>query len=760
MTTSAASGSEAPGGAELSPEEAGAAALARLHPDVARWVWEQGWTELRSTQTAAFAPILAGDIDVIISAATASGKTEAAYLPICSALATTGPSPGISVLYVSPLKALINDQFDRLDRLCEHLGIPVHRWHGDVPGAKKAKLLDAPSGMLLITPESLEALFVLRGSQIGTLLGGLRYVVLDELHSFMGTERGAQLQSLVHRVELAVRRRVPRIALSATLGDMGLAAEFLRPGAGKDIRLIVADDGAQVRLAVRGYRITAPRLDGPALQAALEAGDEVTSEDTAEGNELAIAGHLFETLRGSDNLIFTNSRAEVEVYADLLTRRSEKAMVPNEFVAHHGSLSKEFREDVETRLKDRTRPVNAVCTSTLELGIDIGDVRSIAQIGAPPSVATTRQRLGRSGRRGDPAVLRCYISEPEITARTSPPDALRADLVQTVAMVNLLLTRWYEPPATGELHLSTLVQQLLSVIAQHGGVQPAEAYSALCGSGPFANISAAQFAGLLRALGANEVITQSADGLLLLDLRGEQIVNHYSFYAAFSTPQQWRLVSGGRQLGTLPISDRQPLRPGSLILFAGRRWRIVGIDPGARVVDLVAAPGGRPPRFHGTGALVHDRVRQEMLAVYRDSSVPGYLDATAAELLTEGRQYFACHGLDHRAVIDDGPESYVFPWAGDRVLATLAAAVTAEGLDASVAGLALAVVGADAVDITNLFHQLARRSPPDPVELAAVVANKIAEKYDQLLPDELLAAGYAARTFDCPGAWEFLLQFA
>ena len=756
MTTSAASGSD-PGGPGVSPVDT----VALLHPDVARWVWEQGWTELRSAQTEAFAPILTGDTDVIISAATASGKTEAAYLPICSALATTAPLPGISVLYVSPLKALINDQFDRLDRLCEHLEIPIHRWHGDVPGAQKAKLLNDPSGMLLITPESLEALFVLRGARIGALLGGLRYVVLDELHSFMGTERGAQLQSLVHRVELAVRRPVPRIALSATLGDMRLAAEFLRPGAGEAVRLIVADDdGGHVRLQVRGYRTTPPRLGGPSLQAALEAGDEVTSEDTADGNELAIAGHLFETLRGSDNLIFANTRSEVEIFADLLTRRSEKAKVPNEFFAHHGSLSKEFREDVETRLKDRTRPVNAVCTATLEMGIDIGDVRSIAQIGAPPSVATTRQRLGRSGRRGDPAVLRCYISEPEVSSKTSPPDALRAELVQTVAMVNLLLERWYEPPATGELHLSTLVQQLLSLIAQHGGVRPAEAYSALCGNGPFGNVSSAQFADLLRALGAGEVIAQDSAGLLLLDVRGEQIVNHYSFYAAFSTPQEWRLMSGGRQLGTLPVSDRQPLRPGSLMIFAGRRWRIVGVDPGPRVVDLVAAPGGRPPRFQGSGALVHDRVRQEMLAVYRDGSVPAYLDTTAAELLTEGRRHFAFYGLDDRAVIDDGLESYFFPWAGDRVLYTIAAAVTAKGLEVSVAGLALAVVGADAVEISALFGELARRPAPDPAVLAKAVANKIVEKYDELLPDELLAAGYSARTFDCPGAWKVLRDFA
>jgi ATP-dependent Lhr-like helicase len=290
-------------------------------------------------------------------------------------------------------------------------------------------------------------------------------------------------------------------------------------------------------------------------------------------------------------------------------------------------------------------------------------------------------------------------------------------------------------------------------------VRPAEAYSALCGSGPFGNVSSGRFAGLLRALGSGEVIAQASDGLLLLDVRGEQIVNHYSFYAAFSTPQEWRLVNGGRQLGTLPVSDRQPLRPGSLMIFAGRRWRIVGVDPGPRVVDLVAAPGGRPPRFGGTGALVHDRVRQEMLAVYRTGSVPAYLDATAAELLAEGRRHFACYGLDDRTVIDDGLESYVFPWAGDRVLHTIAAAVMPEGLDVSVAGLALAVAGADAVEISALFGDLARRPTPDPVVLAAAVANRTVDKYDELLSDELLAAGYAARTFDCPGAWKFLRQF-
>ena len=157
---------------------------------------------------------------------------------------------------MAPLKALINDQYDRLSGLCERLEIPVHRWHGDVPASKKSAFLKTPDGILLITPESLEALFVIRGSAVAGLLAGLQYVVVDELHAFLGTERGAQLRSLLHRVELAIRRRVPRVGLSATLGDMSLAAEALRPGEPEKVRCIVS---AQRRTgAVRA----SPRLPG------------------------------------------------------------------------------------------------------------------------------------------------------------------------------------------------------------------------------------------------------------------------------------------------------------------------------------------------------------------------------------------------------------------------------------------------------------------------------------------------------------------
>lgn len=727
-----------------------------LNEKVQRWIWEQGWTQLRDAQEAAVKPIMGGSDDVIISAATASGKTEAAFLPICSTM-VEGGAESLQVLYVSPLKALINDQFDRLDAICDRLSIPVHRWHGDVGSAKKKRVLRDPEGILLITPESLEAIFVIHGTRIEGLFSDLSYVVIDELHAFISTERGRQLQSLLHRVELVLRKRIPRIGLSATLGDMHLAAEFLRPGRGDKVELITSSqEGQEVRLQLRGYRVLPPRLSDEEVVALEEQGEEIEIEDVTTGDALAISGDLFSTLKGTDNLIYANRRRDVELYADLLRRLSERQRVPNEFWPHHGSLSKEIREDVEAMLKERSRPVNVVCTTTLELGIDIGDVSSIAQIGAPPSVSSMRQRLGRSGRRGDPAVMRLYVQEPEIDQGTPPQDALRPHLVQAIAMVELLIARWYEPPRVGALHLSTLVQQVMSLIAQYGGIGVADAWHALCNSGPFAGIDQRAFSLLLRSLGERDLIQQSSEGTLLLGLAGERIVNHFSFYAAFMTPEEYRLVSQGRTLGTLPIEH--PLTEGLFLIFGGRRWRVLSVDQDRKVVELVPAAGGRPPQFGGTGAPVHDRIRREMLRIYRDSQVPIYLDSQAQELLKEGRSHFSSYRLDQGAILEHGGDSIMFLWSGDRVMNTVAVQLRARGLEVTQDGIALTLSATNPDELKHHLKDLMDEGPADGERLAATVENKWIEKYDRVLWEELLCAEYARRNLSPTEAYEAIRE--
>jgi ATP-dependent helicase Lhr and Lhr-like helicase len=388
---------------------------------------------------------------------------------------------------------LINDQCRRLEPLGEALGLPVTPWHGDVPQALKRRLRDRPAGILLITPESVEAMLARRGSSVAAFFGEHDYVVVDELHSFIATERGRQLQSLLHRVELVIGRSVPRVGLSATLGDLEQAARFLRPdGAVPDmVESTVAR--RNVKLQLRGYR------------------DADAADD-----------HLYGVVAHGTHIVFANQRAEVEVRVQALKRRAEgSGRAGDGFWAHHGSLAKELREDAATALRAE-RDATVVATTTLELGIDVGSVDTIVQLGTPPSASSMRQRLGRSGRRdGDASILRIYAEEQAITVRTPPQDQLRETVAQSAAMVQLLVEGYNETPTPGALHLSTLVQQVLSLVAQRGGIRADDGWRSLCATGPFREAGTAQFAMLFRDLADHDLLMQTHDGTILLGLEGE-----------------------------------------------------------------------------------------------------------------------------------------------------------------------------------------------------------------------------------------------
>ncbi|MDE2744696.1 MAG: DEAD/DEAH box helicase [Chloroflexota bacterium] len=729
--------------------ESRSAAFDLLAEPVQRWVWRQRWPSLHDIQERAVRPILEGN-DVLISSATASGKTEAAFLPICSALEDTATT-ALGVLYIAPLKALINDQRIRLESLFDVIDGPVTPWHGDIAAHVKRRLVERPRGALLITPESLEALFVTRGTAMPGLAQHLRFIVVDELHAFIGTERGRQLQSLMHRLELAAGRPIARIGLSATLGDTDLAAEFLRPRRGVEVKQITSTaQGREVKLQVRGYIQQRSQAPVQAGQASDNSDEEM--EELAASDDIDIAQHLFRTLRGTTNLAFANRRSDVELYADLLRRLADQGNLPNEFFPHHGSLSRDIREDAEDRLRG-PRPTTVVATTTLEMGIDIGSVDSIAQIGPPSSVASLKQRLGRSGRTADaPSIIRIYIQEEEINENSSVPSQLRISLVQTVAMIRLLVQGWVEPPPEMALHLSTLVQQLLSLIAQHGGVRAADAFHALCATGPFASVERPTFAQLLRDLASHELITQTHDGTIVLDLGGERLVNHYDFYAAFSSPDEWRLVSGTRTLGTLPVT--YPLVIDSFVTFAGRRWKVMSVDEERRVAELTPAAGGRVPWFVNGGALIHDRVRQEMRRVYLDSDMPSFLDANGRELLAEARSTFRRMELDRHFLLPQGRNTWVFPWVGDRALNTLGLLFLSKRLEFVPYGPTIYLADMSAEFAQKVAKELASLGRPDLEGLATDIRNKRTEKHHWYLSDELLGKDYASSRLDVDRAWE------
>ena len=733
-------------------------AFDQLAEPIQRWVWRKQWHELHVVQEKAIYPILNGR-DVLICSPTASGKTEAAFLPICSSLFDEAAT-SLGVIYIAPLKALINDQHLRLQGLFECINAPVTPWHGDIAAHVKQRFIKQPKGALLITPESLEALFVTRGTVIPRLVENLRFIVVDELHAFIGTERGRQLQSLMHRLELAAQTKIPRIGLSATLGDPDLAAEFLRPRYSGSVERVTSSAATrEILLLVRGYkRLRRSASTNPRNKNELEKQLDGEVSKPLAGDEIEISRHLFERLRGKSNLVFANQRTKVELYADLLRRHGERANLPNEFWPHHGNLSRTIREEAENRLRSQ-RPATVVATTTLELGIDIGAVDSIAQIGAPGSVASITQRLGRSGRKpGDPSVIRIYIQEHEIVENTPPNRQLRVSLVQTVAMIRLLLRRWVEPPPAAALHLSTLVQQLLSLTAQHGGFRAIDAYAALCSTGPFHAVNQSIFVQLLRDMGSHELLTQTHEGVLVLDMSGERLVNHYDFYAAFTSPDEWRLINRSRLLGTLPVTF--PLTLDAFLIFAGRRWRVIGIDEQRREVRLEPAAGGRVPQFYGGGSLIHDCVRKEMRRVYMDDDSPIFLDATGRDLLAEGRRTFRRFNLCKQSLLQESRDTYLFPWAGDRILNTLALQFRAQGASVIVDPPALRFLSTSPDSVRRYVDACASSARLDVNALATVVQNKKTEKHHNYLSEELLNADYASSQLDAHGALQTAKRLA
>lgn len=676
-------------------------------------------------QAEAVAAILGTTDDVLISAPTASGKTEAAFLPVLSSVAQPA-APGVSVLYVAPLKALINDQFGRMELLCERLGLPLVRWHGDASAGPKKRLVTKPHGVLLITPESIEALLCRRSAIARSLLCNLRFVIVDEVHAFLAGPRGTHLASLLGRVDALLTTSARRVGLSATMGDLEAAARWLAPAAPANVRVVRSTStGSTLQLQVRGV-----------LEPARAAG----GDDTISAGFRAVVGHLFTTLRGSNALVFGGSRTRVEMVADRLRELCEKNGVPNEFFPHHGNLSRELREDLERRLRDGSPPTTAVCTSTLELGIDIGSVTAVAQVGAPRSIASLRQRLGRAGRRsGTPAVLRVYVLEEELGKDAGVLDQLRPEAVRAVSAIRLLGKGFIEGVEACEGIASALLHQTLSLICERGGTRADAAYKLLCGPGPFCSVSPHLYVSLLRSMGdpRTALIEQASDGTLMLGPAGEELTGSRDFYALFASGEDWRVVTAGMSLGGVPLSE--PATPGNLIVFAGRRWIILEVDQASRVLTVAAHRGGKPPAFSGgSPEPVADRLSMEMLDVYRSDDGPAWLDPMMARFLAEGRAAFVRLGLASRQVIRSGDDVHLLTWRGSRANGLLAILLGTAGLKCWPHDFGLTLSRPDLAVLQGTLAHWATEGVPDLTTVSTDIATSATGKFDALIAPAVL----------------------
>ena len=699
-----------------------------LHDSVQRWVWSQGWTGLRDIQENSIPVVLRGDSDVIISASTAGGKTEAAFLPILSRILSER-SEGYDVLYVSPLKALINDQYRRLLDMTSGTDVEVTPWHGDIDASRKARSLKNPAGILIITPESLESFLINRNTAVKSAFGSLKYIVIDELHAFIGNERGKQLQSLLARIELITGNKPPRIAMSATFSDYDKVKAFLRPDG--SFPCVIPDQGSsnhETKVLVKEY---------------------IPDDDTDV--EMEIAQEVFSKLRGSNNLAFTNSRVAAEQYAVLLGDMCDEANVPNEFRVHHGSLSKVERESVELELQMGQTPITALCTSTLELGVDIGKVKSIAQIGVANSVSGLRQRLGRSGRRNEPSVLRVFSVEHD--ENDGELYDLRANLVQNIAVIELLREKAYEDPVIHKPHLSTLVQQILSLIASFSGFYPKEGWEILCRRGAFGDITPELFMKLLKCMGSQGLISQLNTGQIIVGKEGERLLRKIDFYTAFVAPVDYDVINNAdaKRVGMVQSIPEV----GHQMILAGRRWVVDRIDDKTKKIYVTRIQTGGSVTFVSEVPEVDEVITRKMRDIYMSDDVYPYIDSATgsdAELI-KAREYFLTNRLDMKFYVNNS----LFTWAGAKVNRTIALIYRlrcGKSLDYNY----LRLFGITPKDIAYILSQ----PKPNGDELAALESrtSKEKQKYDHFLSDELLNHEYAATYLDVDKAWNELQKLA
>lgn len=704
-----------------------------LAPGVQRRLYDMGWTGLRPIQADAIRACAAGSSDLLIMAETAGGKTEAAFLPVLSQIAEE-PMGTVRALYVGPLRALINDQFARVEDLCQRMEMPVHRWHSDVAASRKNALLKRPGGVLLITPESIESLLINRTAQLGSLFSGLRAVVIDELHAFLGSERGLHLFSLLARLGRFTTERPRRIALSATIGDVDAARAALNADDPAGVRLIRDENETkEVQLRIHSY------------------GAASSSADSEQGELERIRHRAVDLVRhcaGAANLVFANAKGDLELHADHCNELCREAGMPEVFLVHHGSLSAEIREDAESSMKSG-RLFTTLCSSTLEMGIDIGSVHMVGQIGAPPSVASLKQRIGRSGRRdSEPRRARLYVDLPAVDLK-DPLSVIPLELLRALATVHLMLEGWIEPLAAPRCDLSTLAHQTMALIAETGGATPSRLHEMLCGRGPFRAIDPRLYAMLLRQLGAVDLVEQSPSGELILGLEGEKLRASRDFYAVFAGSDEFHLLHGDRSLGTLPA--RAIPAVDDHLIFAARRWVVRAVDADRREIMVEPAKNRKRPLFLGGPGDVHARVVEEMRHILGSEVKYRYLDDLGAEGLRTARSAADDHGLAVRRLIGVGKQETLWlAWAGTAAERALTSALRLAGIECSAKGVAIRC-GASVKDVTVVVQDLAAEVG-DALTLARGEPNKGRRKFDRWLSEELLSVSYAADAIDPEGA--------
>lgn len=738
-------------------------AFDRYAPFVQEYIYQNHWENLRSIQVAAADAIFNTDENVLLTASTASGKTEAAFFPIITLFSEDMPS-SVGCIYIGPLKALINDQFSRLNDLCAEADIPVWHWHGDVAQSHKAKLMRHPSGILQITPESLEALLLHKHAAIAKLFGDLRFVVIDEVHSLLRGDRGGQTLCLIERLSRIAGVNPRRIGLSATIGDPEGTGEFLSLGTGRKTIIPKIDaKGSKWRLSMEHFYVKdAQAAEDKQIPGALPVLEEKT--DDAPANADPGIGYIFEHTRGKKCLVFVNSREECEMVTTTLRHYCELNHEPDRFLVHHGNLSASYRETAEGIMKDDSQYMTTVTTATLELGIDIGRLERAFQIDAPWTVSSFLQRMGRTGRRELPPEMWFVIREDEPEVRAMLPTTIPWKLLQGIALVQLYLEeRWVEPPRLDRLPFSLLYHQTMSTLASCGELSPRALADRVLRLHYFHRITQEDYRVLLRHLIATDHIQQTEQGGLIVGLAGERVINSFKFYGVFQESEEYTVRSESQELGTVV----SPPPVGEKLAIAGHVWQVLDVDHKRRLIYCQQVKGSVPAYFGQCPGDLHTKILERMRRVLQEDRQYPYLMKNAVARLEQARFTAAHSGAAEKTLINLGGNMWcLLPWVGTYTFLTMerflkikcADRLGLRNLDSARPFFIQFTMKADEA---TFFRVLAEeiRKPIDPMELVYPKELPLFDKYDEYLPEELVKKGFALGVLDVDGLREKVLSW-
>jgi ATP-dependent Lhr-like helicase len=681
-------------------------AFARLHPAVQHHIVNSlGWRSLRRLQEQAIDPVLDGR-HALLGAPTAGGKTEAAVLPLLSRMVEQA-WPGLSVLYVCPLRALLNNLHPRLVGYCELLGRQAGMWHGDVGASVRKAILREPPDLLLTTPESIEAMLMSPAVDAERLLGGVQAVVVDEIHAFAGDDRGWHLLAVLARLDRLAGREIQRVGLTATVGNPEWLLEWLVCGGQGERQAVMTDGSGQHDLDLQV--------------------DWVASIPNA-ARVISALHH------GEKRLVFADSRARVEELAAAL--RSEGTTV---FVSH-SSLSRDDRHQAERAFAE-SRDCVIVATSTLELGIDVGDLDRVIQVGTPRTVASLLQRVGRTGRRTGTTRNCLFLATADM------------ELLQALALVRLARGGWVEPLRGPAEPVNLLAQQLLARVLAEGRVGRSDWPGPLGRVITCARLDPVVADTVLESMISRSILIEEG-GVVSIGAVGERDYGRRNFMdvtSLFLTEPLLSVRWGQRQLGSVdPSSLASRDEERATLLLGGHAWGVRDVDWDRRLVWVEPADEPGRSRWSGGGAALSIDVCHAIRDVLAEpADLDGAMTGRAVAKLGELRDEHSWVRASRTTLVrdDERNRSRWWTFGGGRANRAIAGTLDAAGVPTmSVDDLAIGI--RTRANSSELMESSARArsfiTPADPRRRRAV-------KFGSCLADGDIDRMLAARDQDVAG---------